>query len=328
MSNNYQSVFLSTFNLVYPLLICGLEPPEVAIPWSHITGIKQMMNNKQVKVFLGIPYAEPPLGNLRFKVPEFLRSINLFGFYAGHFQENCISVNHYEDFLQLSSFKNLNHDNKYRRSVQSANFHPQSEDCLYLNLWIPFSSKIDTSKNSNNKNSSLTLKPVAVHILPSEYEVNKWDGKSLAIFNDQVIISFNYRSGLFGLIEEDVYISDNAILHDTKALLDWIENNIHFFGGDSKNITLVAGDWKTSSQDGDHQKLINQLSAVRRELFPSNLLKVGWRDLNEVASVVGCEVPIDLRRQRAMNCLRRIQAKDLIQAFLAKNDSLTGNNLL
>lgn len=318
--------------LVYPLLICGLEPPEVDIPWSHITGIKQVFKNKEIKIFLGIPYAEPPLGYLRFKAPEMLKRINLFGFYAGRFQDNCITVDRYSDFLYFSSLNQDIHptDNhvRYRQGIQSTKHHPQSENCLYLNLWIPCSSSFKSAENSTSKNS--TLKPIAIHILPPESEVNKWDGKSLAILNDQVIISFNYRSGLFGLIEEDINISDNAILYDTKALLDWIENNIHLFGGDAKNITLVAGNWKTSSNDGDHQKLINQLSEVRRELFPANSLstQVRWQDLNEVSTLVGCDVPVGLRKPRGLNCLRRVQAEDLIQAFLAQNDTLINNEIL
>ncbi|XP_074598473.1 cholinesterase-like [Brevipalpus obovatus] len=360
---------------VYPLLVCDLEPPEVQTQWSHITGIKQRVDNSEVYIFLGIPYAKPPLEWFRFRAPEPLRSINFFGYYAGRFRDNCISVNGYQDFLNS---ENELDTNSYYAINQRTGKNRQSEDCLFLNLWCPSSPHLkpstgvrktlstessSTSPSSSPSQSATSSKsssfppspsrPVEVHLLPPDFEVNRWDGKGRALASQSIVISFNYRSGLFGVIEEDIQVSENAILHDTRAVLRWISENIHLFGGNPNNLTLVAGKWRTQTSD-DHQTLINQLAEVRHNLAqffsspsspsshrpsllsppsssppppPPSLATIRpssisfEAELRDLAAFLGCEMPLGLRKQRALNCLRNVEAKDLVKAYLNKNDT-------
>ena len=207
--------------------------------------------------------------------------------------------------------------------------------------------------------------PVEVHLFLPDFEVSQWDGKGQALTSKSIVISFNYRSGLFGVIEEDIQVSENAILYDTRAVLRWISENIHLFGGNPDNLTLVAGKWRANSSD-DHQTLINQLAEVRHNLaqffshpppssssFTSSHLSLQpsssptpptsslttsrpssinfEAELRDLAALLGCEAPLGLRKQRALNCLRNLEAKDLVKAYLNKNDtisSVSGDSIL
>jgi para-nitrobenzyl esterase len=172
------------------------------------------VDSSGLNVFLGIPYAEPPAGRLRFAPPQpvsswpYVRPAYRFG-------PTCPQV---KDEYEPSSLLF------------------QDEDCLSLNIWTP---GIDTRN-----------RPVMVYIHGGGF-VNGgtadplYNGEYLAKRGDIVVASINYRVAALGFLALDRFGpefkgSGNLAIQDQIAGLTWIKNNISRFGGDPNNITIMG----------------------------------------------------------------------------------------
>ena len=175
-------------------------------------------------VFRGIPYAAPPIGELRLEPPAPFSSDTATGCLAPAFKadtlgERCLQVNASGDALG-------------------------SEDCLTLNVWTP------TLIEPN-----ATARPVMVfihgggHIEGSANDVVAggaliYDGRRLSDGTGAVVVSINYRLGPFGYLalpEMDPTIAGNFGLADQIAALRWVQDHIAAFGGDPLR-TMVFGE--------------------------------------------------------------------------------------
>lgn len=182
----------------------------------------------QVRIFLGIPYAAPPVGPLRWKPPQ--PALKWSGVReAAQFGYHC---------MQPDIF----HDMHFRDPGGS-------EDCLTLNVWTP----------AKNKHDKL---PVMVWIYGGGYVAGatsepRQDGEHLA-HKGVIVVSMNYRLGLFGFLalpgmaaESPEHAAGNYGLMDQTAALQWVKRNISRFGGDPGNVTLFgesAGSFSVSAQ--------------------------------------------------------------------------------
>ena len=181
-------------------------------------GIFVGIKKGNVLSFKGIPYAQPPIGNLRWKEPVQAQDSNKV-YQAYYFGKSPIQS---ESLSQLGSY------------------YPQGEGCLYLNVWI------NTNDPSNNKtvmvfihgggyNSGSTSEPL-------------YDGNNLIEkYKDIIYVSIEYRLGIFGFIDfssvpggENYKTSNNMGLLDQICALKWIQKNIKNFGGDPQRITLFG----------------------------------------------------------------------------------------
>lgn len=182
---------------------------------GKLQGFKDEGN--QVEVFLGIPYAQPPIGSLRFQPTVELHTPD----------QERLCIEHAPAAPQTA----MPFD-----TLMCVQIDHQSEDCLYLNIWTP-----DTVKN--------TKRPVIVWFHPGACMSGSssqpfWDGTNLAR-NDAIIVSFNYRLGALGWMSMDHLSSDlkgsgNLGLLDQIAALKWVQNNIAEFGGDPNNVTAFG----------------------------------------------------------------------------------------
>jgi para-nitrobenzyl esterase len=173
--------------------------------------------DRSVVVFKKVPYAAPPIRELRWKPPR--RSENWTGVWqADKFGPAC---------LQAEVFGKL-----HLRTEQS------SEDCLFLDVWVP---------NRNTKNKL----PVVVWLYGGGFVTGdssepRYDGENLAKKGVVVVIP-NYRLGVFGFFshpdltkESPNKASGNYGLLDQIAALQWVARNIASFGGDPHNVTLAG----------------------------------------------------------------------------------------
>ncbi|XP_060516459.1 pyrethroid hydrolase Ces2e-like isoform X2 [Cylas formicarius] len=183
----------------------------VDLPDGKVRGYEITTNeNNRLVAFLGIPYASPPLGNLRFQTPtppnpwEGIREANQTG-------AACIATAHFPG------------DPEPRE---------ENEDCLYINVYTP-AHKIAEKL------------PVLFWIYGGGFVGGFSDYSFYApdylIQEDVIVVTFNYRLGIFGFMSTgDTEILGNAGLKDQLFALNWTKGNIGSFGGDPDKITIFG----------------------------------------------------------------------------------------
>lgn len=183
---------------------------------GHVEGTTE----EGIHVFKGIPYAAPPVDDLRWRPPQEVTAWRPDVLTADTFGPACLQPV-YEDSLDGSE-----------------PVGEQSEDCLYLNVWT---AGIDASKP----------KPVMVWIHGGAFKVGAshitmFSGLPLAQ-KGAVVVSFNYRLGNLGFfahpgLEEETRGQGpvNFGLLDQIAALEWVKRNIAAFGGDPNNVTIFG----------------------------------------------------------------------------------------
>ena len=182
------------------------------------TGTYVGFKQKKAVYYLGIPYAKPPVGELRWKAPEPLPESDAV-FEAKHFGASAIQVEHDGSILK---------------------YHRQSEDCLTLNICV-------------GRGNTEGKKPVIVLFHPGDYSFGGTIDPLMDVERfinehpDFVFVSFNYRLGIFGFIDfseipggEACPDTLNLGLLDQIAALKWLRENIAAFGGDPDRITAMG----------------------------------------------------------------------------------------
>ena len=191
-------------------------------------GMIEGTNDSGVLIFKGIPYAEPPVGELRWKEPQPVK--------------NWTGVRKTIKFAKRPMQQAIFSDMVFRSDGIS-------EDCLYLNLWTPAKTDMDRL-------------PVLVYFFGGGFIAGdgsefRYDGESMAR-KGIVVVTVNYRLGIFGFFvhpeltkESPHHSSGNYGLLDQSAALHWVSRNIEFFGGDPSKITIAgesAGSMSVSAQ--------------------------------------------------------------------------------
>jgi len=237
-----------------------------------------------VNSFLGLPYAAPPTGNLRWRPPQpaagwsGVRDATTFG-------PSCPQAP--SPFAPPGQF---------------------SEDCLYLNVYTPAA------------RSSFGGRPVLVWIHGGGLEqdgARDYDGTKLAA-DGVVVVTINYRLGALGFLAHPALASHGAAgnygLMDQQAALRWVQRNIARFGGDPGNVTIAG------QSAGGLSVLAQMVSPGARGLFQRAIVQSGTFALNQrplavaeaagetFATAVGCA-------DQSAACLRSAPVSDLVANF-------------
>jgi para-nitrobenzyl esterase len=237
-----------------------------------------------VSEFLGLPYAAPPTGNLRWRAPQpaaawtGVRDATTFG-------PSCPQAP--SPFAPPGQF---------------------SEDCLYLNVYTPAA------------RSSFGGRPVLVWIHGGGLEqdgARDYDGTKLAA-DGVVVVTINYRLGALGFLAHPALASHGAAgnygLMDQQAALRWVQRNIARFGGDPGNVTIAG------QSAGGLSVLAQMVSPGARGLFQRAIVQSGTFALNQrplavaeaagekFATAVGCA-------DQSAACLRSAPVSDLVANF-------------
>src|ERR1700722_4992820 len=226
MNLHQPKLLLSAFILLSISSAYAANPLKIKTDKGKVEGV--FTTDQKVIAFKGIPFAAPPVGNLRWQPPQ--PAAKWKGIRpAKDFGSHCIQSTSYPDMV----------------------FHDPgpSEACLTLNVWTP----------ANAKPGSL---PVMVWIYGGGFtgggtSESRQDGQFLAARN-MVVVSMNYRLGIFGFFElpeltaeSPHHASGNYGLLDQTAALAWVKENIAAFGGDPANVTIFgesAGSISVSAQ--------------------------------------------------------------------------------
>ncbi|XP_061188779.1 acetylcholinesterase-like [Saccostrea echinata] len=251
----------------------------------------------QLEIYLGIPFAEPPVGDLRFAPPKEKVNWRPHILNATRFGPACPQPLH---FLQQYSF--------------GKTFSNIEEDCLYLNVYAP--------KNTSNVNQ---LFPVMVWIHGGSYRYgsgSEFDGRILASRGGVIVVTVNYRLGALGFLStDDSVTSGNQGLLDQVLALKWVNRNIRHFGGNPDQVTLFgqsAGGASVSLHmfsplsNGLFQALIPQSGCALSPFSiyrPPHSITMTTRNL---ALMLQCPVNSS---QALVDCLRQKSAHDVVNTY-------------
>ena len=181
-------------------------------------GMVKGVRSGEVSIWKGVPYARPPVGSLRFQAPQE--------------PESWDGIRDATEFGPVSPQPSADIMNFLGNEVVNP-----SEDCLYLNIWSP---------GADEKR-----RPVMVWIhggafISGSGSSQSYDGASFAQQGDVVVVTINYRLGIFGFLHlgeigGDKYsAAGNCGILDQTAALQWVKENIVAFGGDPNQITIFG----------------------------------------------------------------------------------------
>ncbi|EDV20451.1 uncharacterized protein TRIADDRAFT_61121 [Trichoplax adhaerens] len=270
---------------------------------GKVEGTMVQVENKDCAIFLGIPYANPPVGQLRFHLPT--------------------PVMKWNNVLQAKTVPNLCY------SLNFANFTDvigsQNEDCLYLNVFTP---KVGASKL-----------PVLVWIHSGSLGMGNaawWNGEALATLGNMVVVTFDYRRGVLGFLtgmdrNGMPIITPNLGLHDQQAVFRWVQQNIAQFGGDPQRVT-ISGHSAGAASVG----LFITTTPMQETLYRQGIMAGGspvlptlyYPDLKSTSqayknflSRTTCD--ISASNQNILSCLRNLPIGDII-SIQGKTSTILG----
>ncbi|XP_058036468.1 neuroligin-2 [Ahaetulla prasina] len=312
-----------------PSPLSGQKPedkyPVVPTNYGKLRGIKKGLNNEilgPVVQYLGIPYATPPIGERRFQPPEAPASWSEVR-NATAFAPVCPQNIH--GMLPAIMLPVWFTDNL---EIVAGYVQNQSEDCLYLNIYVPMEDGPLTKKreeaSANNPTPDEDIrdsgkKPVMLFIHGGSYMEgtgNMFDGSVLAAYGNVIVVTLNYRLGVLGFMSTgDQSAKGNYGLLDQIQALRWLNENIGHFGGDPERITIFGSGAGASCvnllilshhSEGLFQKAIAQ-SGTAISSWSVNYQPLKYTRM--LASKVGCD---HMDTSSTVECLRRKPYRELV----------------
>jgi len=257
------------------------SPPAAKIESGRLQGVREA----GVDRFLGVPYAAPPVGDLRWRPPAPPRR--------------------WATTLQATRFGGT-----CPQAPRGVFASPStSEDCLYLNIYAPAGRVPRTSP-----------KPVMVWFYGGGLfsgESNDYDGSRLARDGGVIVVTLNYRIGALGFLSHPALNAEghpfaNYGIMDQQFALRWVQRNIAAFGGDPRNVTIfgqsgggtsVMANLVSPTAAGLFQRAINQSGTHVEQIAPATALKAA----EAFAAKAGCA-------DQTAVCLRALSVDQVLQS--------------
>lgn len=270
-------------------------------------------NGVSLVAFTGIPYAEPPIGNLRFKkpVPK-----------SGWHPEILSATKEPDICMQFLLPKTQVVQSRAAHKLMTAR---QSEDCLYLNVFVPARVTNHTMRHKNKKKAVMVWIHGGAFIVGSAFMS---DPSELSLVGDVIVVSIAYRLGIFGFLHSTHRheAPGNVGLHDQALAIKWVHENIESFGGDRERITLI-GESAGGISAGFHMISNHSQSFFKRAILQSGSpltmsifgVDSGPLSLEKVAERLSCPytsrkitgTKYSLFHSRTYECLRDADAQTL-----------------
>eukprot|EP01013_Petalomonas_cantuscygni_P008996 TRINITY_DN21761_c0_g1_i1.p1 TRINITY_DN21761_c0_g1~~TRINITY_DN21761_c0_g1_i1.p1 ORF type:complete len:568 (-),score=99.11 TRINITY_DN21761_c0_g1_i1:424-2127(-) len=297
-------IFVVSFLSVFP---CVHADPSVV--HTKAGDVKGRISDNTV-VFSSIPFAEPPVGALRFRPPVPKKS-----------WDGVLDVSGVRDWICPQT-----------RSLGGVTLG--FEDCLYLDVVTPIGALATTSNSSTVGDrakganvSSETLKPVMVwffgggYVLGDKWEFGLYDARNIVAADDYVHVAVNYRLSALGFLalpelRNETGTSGNYALQDQRLALQWVQANIHAFGGDPSRVTIygesagaisVCYHLGAPASKGLFQRAIMESGNCRDVFFLEWSHAVSFSEA--YAEAVGCPGPAGAAR---LECLRELSAAGVL----------------
>lgn len=250
------------------------------------------------KKYLGIPFAKPPVGDRRWRKPEEYGSLGADVFDASSYGNICPQI-------RLPGLDVVG---------------TESEDCLYLNIWVP-----DASPAPDVRYSVMIFIYGGGFILGA---ANMYDGAELSNFGNVILVTLNYRVGPMGFLSTgDAACPGNFGFWDQIMAIKWVKNNIEFFGGDPDRMT-VFGESAGAISSALLAMFPGEGKLFQRAISESGVGSVSFIDykrdtslmVKAIADKFGC-----YRSQNAetIKCLKNIAWKELMTKVNELNENVT-----
>ena len=251
---------LTTSTVVSLLVVCAAVLSLAAIPkprrrsflsttHGNVIGLRKRVMGVRVDVFYSIPFARPPVGDLRFRAPQPAEPWGPEPVDGTGKPDACWqSIDQAFDRFSGVEMWNPNTD--------------RSEDCLYLNVWRPTPRRTDTPK-------SIMVWIFGGGFWSGSAVLDMYDGSQLAARRDVIVVTIAYRLGPLGFmyVENNPEVSGNAGLLDQVMALRWVKENAVKLGGSPDDITIF-GESAGAASVGFH--LVSPLS---RDLFTNAIME-------------------------------------------------------
>jgi len=263
-------------------------PPTVETEAGAVTGkIESLPLGKSAYEYLGIPYAVPPVGDLRFADPK--------------------PAKPWTGIRDATSYGKACPRPSLPVPISGFEPEPESEDCLFLNVFMPSTIKPD------DKMAVM----VWIHGGGFSYSSStEFPGGILSSFNDIILVTFNYRLGILGFFNiPDTEIKGNYGMLDQVLALQWVQNNIANFGGDPNRVTLFG------QSSGAVSVSLHLLSPLSKGLFKRVIIQSGsasyplysgkvkdTENLEMFANLVNCSLGPQL-----ISCVRGKTIEDILK---------------
>ncbi|XP_072330546.1 cholinesterase-like isoform X2 [Scyliorhinus torazame] len=306
-----------TCHIILLWFLLTLEPlsslpseEELVITTSQgkVKGTSVNVLSGSVTTFLGIPYAEPPIAELRFKKPVPKRP------WSGLLNANTYPNTCYQ-YVDSSS-PVASWEEMWNPNTQL------SEDCLYLNVWVP---------SPRPRNTDVMVWIFGGGFFSGTASLAVYDGRYLAQVENVIVVSMNYRLGALGFFawpgSHDV--PGNMGLFDQRLALKWVQDNIVAFGGNPRSVTLFG------ESAGAASVHLHILSAESHALFTRAILQSGsanaqWAVLQSAeakrrAAILASNLECPSGNEAELvNCLRGKQPQEIVEKSLG----ILTNNIL
>ncbi|XP_031421249.1 carboxylesterase 5A-like [Clupea harengus] len=300
----------SIFNLLLTALVLHLSSstahngPLIHTKLGDLKGnyIRVRGKTTLVHAYLSVPFAQPPVGNLRLAPPQPVQGWEGIRD-ATQMPPMCLQDRQLsEDLLGMAGM--------------IVDIPEVSEDCLYLNVYTPAQPAQDA------------MLPVMVWIHGGGFSLGSasmTDGSVLAAYQNVVVVVIQYRLGILGFFSTgDENAPGNTGLLDQVAALQWVQENIHSFGGDPSSVTIFG-----ESAGGVSVSLL-VLSPLSTGLFHRAIAESGTATLFSVvntnpiatamivANVTNCE---GTKPYQIVDCVMQLSAEDIVK-FTQENKQL------
>ena len=272
MSNSVIIILVSV-SIWMGTVVCN-DTPTVRTKLGEIHGKVKEVNvfgeERKVNRFFGIPYAEPPVGDLRFRKPKPKTTLDS-PFDATRFGKFCI---------QMMMFP-LPEDETVTIG----------EDCLTLNVYVPI------VKDNGNDNQGNLAVMVWIHGGAFVCGASQpYIADTLAALGNVIVVTVNYRLSIWGFLSsEDEHARGNYGLWDQHLAIKWVHDNIDAFGGDPGRITIFGESAGAGSVV--YQSLFEgNRGLIQRVIAQSGSVTASWatcksakKEAMEIGKLVGCD---------------------------------------
>ncbi|PCH39075.1 sterol esterase [Wolfiporia cocos MD-104 SS10] len=312
MLSSLLCIAMSSISPAFGSSITSAVSPVVTLPYGSFQG----STTGNISSFLGMPFAQAPLDNLRFAPPQAPLA------FGGVRQ----AVSYGAACLQQANTPPPN----LPFNLSSSTLTNVSEDCLFINILKP-----ESAQEGDNL-------PVLLWIFGGAFEEgdsssnpgNDIVERSLVLGQPIIFVSFNYRLNAFGfLASEEVQQAGltNIGLRDQRFALKWVNQHISLFGGDPSKVTIwgeSAGSFSVGFQiilnDGETEGLFRAAVMESGSAYALRNVSAGQQYYDLVVQSTGCSQQAD-----TLDCLRRAPAEQIIAAvnMTPNSNGYTAHNL-